>query len=130
MVTLVEGPEPHTLQLRSSHLLIKSHTNTDYICTSFSPRMFLHRIHTKFNSRSLEGEKVTKFGATHKLTSSAQSARSARSAQFNVFLFHASAEIYGPSSLWYTSCIGMAYPLASLGCVHIWAHDPVCPFYM
>ena len=35
MVMLVEGPEPHKLELRSSHLLIEIRMPTDYIRTSF-----------------------------------------------------------------------------------------------
>ena len=44
---LVEEPEPHKLQLRSSHLLIEIRMQTDYIRTSFFRRRFVHRMHTK-----------------------------------------------------------------------------------
>ena len=54
MVTSVEGPEPHKLQLRSSQFLIEICMLTGYIRTSFFAEKILHRMHTKLKLKVTE----------------------------------------------------------------------------
>ena len=51
MVTSVEEPEPHKLQLRSSHLLIEIRTLTDTIRTSFINRRSCYKVTLKVTGK-------------------------------------------------------------------------------